>query len=500
MTSVAESAPTGAPQHVRHDNRWIVLAIVCVGQLMVVLDATIVTVALPALQTDLGLSPENLQWVVNAYTLTFGGFLLLGGRLGDILGRRTVFVAGVVVFTLASLLCALSENETHLIVARALQGLGGALLSPAALSIIATEFDGDERAKALSVWGAIAGAGAAVGLLLGGILVEAASWEWIFLINLPIGVAVMAAALKQIAQTRADERPSHDVFGAITATGGLVLLVYGIVEAEHAGWTSGTTLLRGGIAIALLVAFLLIERRHHDPLVPLGIFRVRSVASANTVGLLAFAGIFAQFVFLSLFLQQVRGYSALETGLASLPFSITIVIMAGVASQVVPRIGVRRSAIMGTAIGAVGMVLFALVLDVDVAYFPGIIGPMVLLAIGMAFTFVPLTFLATSRVEPSKAGLASGLFNTTQQVGGALGLAILNTIAIERTARRGEELAGRLASGGNAELLSLEALVDGWSLAYLVGAGFIVLACLAAVLRVHDEDADLSSGAAAVHV
>jgi len=488
------------PAHVRHDNRWLVLAIVCLGQLMVILDATIVNVALPAIQTDLHLSAAGLQWIVNGYTLAFGGFLLLGGRLGDIYGRKVIFIAGVVLFTFASLMNGLATSEAQLVGFRALQGLGGALLSPAALSIITTEFDGPERAKAMSVWGAIAGLGAALGLLLGGALVKYTSWEWIFFVNIPVGALVILAAYTQIQETRAEHRPALDAAGGFTATGGIVALVFAITQTQEHGWTSTIVLASLAVAAVLLVTFWFVERSHHDPLVPLNIFSTRSVASANTVGLLAFAAIFPFFFFLSLFMQQVLQYDALKTGLAFLPFSASIILTAGFASQLVPKIGVRKSAMLGTGAAFFGMVGFGLLLAPDASYFPTILIPMIFLAIGMGFTFVPLTFLATSKVEPSKAGLASGLFNTTQQVGGAFGLAILATIAADHQKGRFLELmkepvVGAAAANPKAtqQIAMAQSYVDGWKLAFLIGAGLIAAAFVAVLVQVHDEDADLEA-------
>lgn len=496
MTSVEGTAPASS----QHDNRWLVLAIVCFGQLMVVLDATIVNVALPAVQRDLNLSDNGLQWIVNAYTLAFGGFLLLGGRLGDIFGQKRVFLAGVVVFTLASLLNGLATNEAQLIAFRGLQGLGGALLSPAALSIITTEFEGPERAKAMSVWGAIAGLGAALGLLLGGVLVKYTSWEWIFFVNVPVGVLVLAAAQRLIAQTRNPDRPAMDLGGAVTATAGLVSLVFAITQTRD-GWGQAVVLGPLAAAVVLLTAFVLIERRHSDPLVPLNIFETRSVRSANLVGLLAFSAIFPFFFFLSLFMQApfALNYDPLETGLAFLPFSFAIIFTAGAASQLVPRIGVRASAAIGTTMAGLGMLLFGLTLDGDASYFPTLLIPMVLLAIGMGMTFVPLTFLATSKVEPSKAGLASGLFNTTQQLGGAIGIAILTTVFLDHAESRAKEIvaAGVKAGGDPQQLLpaaQAQGSIDGWALAFLIGAGLIVIALGAALALVRDSDADLSAG------
>lgn len=497
---------SSAPAHERHENRWLVLAIVCLGQLMVILDATIVNVALPAIQADLKLSPEGLQWVVNGYTLAFGGFLLLGGRLGDIYGRRLTFITGVAIFTIASLLNGFAQSEEWLVGARALQGLGGALLSPAALSIITTEFDGPERAKAMSVWGAIAGLGAALGLLLGGVLVKYTSWEWIFFVNVPVGLAVMAAAWTQIAESRAPERPALDVAGAFTATAGLVILVFGITQTQEKGW--GAPIVIGSVAVAvlLLATFVRVERSHKDPLVPLGIFRTRSVSAANTVAFLAFASIFPFFFFISLFLQQVRGYDALETGLAFLPFSVAIILTATVAAQAVPKIGVRRSAMIGVGMAGIGLALFSQLLSTDLAYLPGVLVPMIFVAIGMGMTFVPLTFLATSKVPASEAGLASGIFNTTQQIGGALGLAVLATLSSDRLTAKLTELAttarvqipaeivNPALLPGAAKAIFGEAAVSGWSLALAVGAGVTFVGFIAAMRLIHDEDADLDSG------
>ncbi|MBO9534166.1 MAG: MFS transporter [Solirubrobacteraceae bacterium] len=501
MSTASDAAPTTSTAS--HDNRWLVLGIVCLGQLMVILDATIVNVALPAIQTDLKLSDTGLQWIVNGYTLAFGGFLLLGGRLGDISGRKKIFVAGVAIFTFASLMNGLAQNEAMLVGFRALQGLGGALLSPAALAIITTEFEGPERAKAMSVWGAIAGLGAALGLLLGGALVEWTSWEWIFLVNVPIGALVIFFALTQIADTRAENAPSHDIMGAITGTGGLVSLVFAITQTQEHGWGSGIVLGFLALAVVLFAIFYFAERGHEDPLVPLNIFQTRSVAAANSVGLLAFAAIFPFFFFLSLFMQQVLQYDALKTGVAFLPFSASIIFTATAASQIVPKMGVRISAMIGTGMGLLGMLGFAVLLDVDSPYFPNILIPMVLLAVGMGFIFVPLTFLATSKVEASKAGLASGLFNTTQQVGGAFGLAILATLATDKTdgAVQGhvqEAIAAGKTPDVAQKLGVAEALVEGWQLAFYIGAALIALSFVAVLLRVHDEDADLD--AELVHV
>ncbi len=341
-------------------NPWLVLALVCMAQFMVILDATIVNVALPSIQADLEMSDADLQWIVNAYTLVFGGFLLLGGRAGDLIGRKKVFLVGVVVFTVASLLNGLAPSSELLIFFRGLQGLGGALIAPAALSIITTTFaEGPERAKAMSVWAAIAVGGAAVGLLLGGILVEAFSWPWIFFVNIPVGIAVFVAALRYVPESK-DERAhkSFDLAGAVTVTAGLIILVYAIVKAQDKGWGSLHTLGIGGIALALLAAFVLIERRSVEPLVRLSIFRVRTVRAANVAMFFVAMGLFAMFFFNTLYLQRVLGYSPLEAGLAFLPFTAGIIVGAGLSQALVPKVGARELPLIGMAMAIAGMLLF----------------------------------------------------------------------------------------------------------------------------------------------
>ena len=333
-------------------NPWLVLVLICFAQFMVVLDATVVNVALPSIQADLGLSEANLQWVVNAYALVFGGFLLLGGRAGDILGRKRLFLGGLVVFTAASLLAGLASSSGMLIGARALQGLGAAFISPAALAIITTTFaEGAERAKALGVWAAIAIGGSAFGLILGGALTQLLSWPWIFFINAPIGIAVFVLALRLVPESRAEEgRRGFDVAGAATATGGLMTLVYAIVQAQQNGWVSAQTVGLFLLAAGLLVAFVMIEQRTKEPLVRLDIFRTRSLTAANAVMLLVASGIFAMFYFNSLYIQRVLGFEPLEAGLAFLPFTAGIMVSAGLASRYAPRVGVRPVAIVGMVV------------------------------------------------------------------------------------------------------------------------------------------------------
>jgi EmrB/QacA subfamily drug resistance transporter len=417
----------------RHVNPWLVLVLVCLAQFMVVLDATVVNVALPSIQADLNMSESELQWVVNAYTLVFGGFLLLGGRAGDLLGRKRIFLAGLVVFTAASLLDGLAPSATWLIMARGIQGLGGALISPAALSIVNTTFESAaDRTKALGVWSAIAAGGGAVGLVIGGFLTEKLSWPWVFYVNVPIGIATFVLAARMIPESKAEgERRAFDVAGAVTVTGGLIALVYAIVRTSVVGWTSSETLLTAGVAAVLLTAFVLIEQRSAAPLVRLDIFKVRTLRAANVALLFVMSGLFAMFFFCSLYNQGVLGYSPIQAGLAFLPFTAGIVIGAGAAQQLVVRLGLRRTALLGLAIATVAIV-WLVRLGVTGHYLPDLLPSILPASIGMGLAFVPLTLLATGGLPDRDAGLASGLFNTSQQIGGALGLAILSTIATSR--------------------------------------------------------------------
>ncbi len=344
---------TAPPPASVHDRRWLALVVVCIAQFMVVLDGTVVNVALPSIQADLGFSASSLQWVVNAYTLAFGGFLLLGGRAADFIGRRRLFVAGVVVFTGASLLNGLANSSEWLIVARALQGLGGAMVSPAALSIVTTTFrEGAERAKALAVWAAIAVGGAAVGLLAGGILTEYLSWEWIFFVNVPIGIAAVLLAFRYVPESKAPGTHGVDVAGAVSVTAGLTLLVYAIVKTQDYGWLSVETIGMGIATIALLTAFVVIEMRSKAPLVRLGIFRIRSLTGANLAMLAVAGGMFAVFYFASIYLQQTLGFSPVQTGLAFLPLTAGIIAFSGVAQQIVGKVGVREVAMVGMGVAA----------------------------------------------------------------------------------------------------------------------------------------------------
>jgi EmrB/QacA subfamily drug resistance transporter len=463
---------------VRHTtNPWVILVLVCIAQFMVVLDATVVNVALPSIQKDLHMSEENLQWVVNAYTLVFGGFLLLGGRAGDLLGRKRLFLFGLVVFTAASLLDGLAVSEGMLIGSRALQGLGAAFISPAALAIVSTTFkEGSDRAKALGVWAAIAIGGSAVGLVLGGALTQTLSWPWIFFINVPVGVVALVLAIRLVPESK-DENAhrSFDVAGAVTVTAGLMALVYAIVQAEQQGWTSAQTIGTFAASILLLASFVVIELRAKAPLVRLSIFRVRSLATANSVMFLVASGLFAMFFFNSLYIQRVLGYGPLEAGLAFLPFTAGIMASAGFASNFAPKLGIRLVSGLGMVVATVGLLLMTRI-PVDGSYVADVLPSLLLVSLGMGAVFVSLTLVATTGLADEDQGLASGLFNTSQQVGGALGLAILSTVA----AGRSVPIDGDAAAG----------LVHGFHYAFAGSAIFLIagLVVMLAMLRAHDVE------------
>ena len=464
-----------------HDvNPWLVLVLVCLAQFMVILDATIVNVALPSIQADLGLSESSLQWIVNAYALLFGGFLLLGGRAGDLIGRKRVFLAGLVLFTTASLLCGLATGETWLIVSRGAQGLGAALVSPAALSIVTTTFrEGAERTKALGVWAAIAVGGGAVGLVVGGMLVEWLSWPWIFFVNVPVGIAAFFFSLRYVPESKDEHaHKSFDLAGAVSVTGGLVALVYGIVRSAEAGWGSAEVLGFLGLAAVLLIAFVVIESRSAEPLVRLSIFTVKTVRAGNVAMFVVAAGLFAMFFFNTLYVQRVLGFSPLEAGFAFVPFTAGVIVGAGLSQRLVPALGAREVPIIGAALGAVGLLTF-LRLTPDSSYVTDLLPGIMLISVGMGLVFVPITLIATSGVPADDAGLASGLFNTSQQIGGALGLAVLSTLATNRTT-------DELSSLGRAPTQAdqADALVSGFHVTWaasailLVASGLLLLALL----------------------
>jgi EmrB/QacA subfamily drug resistance transporter len=481
---MSEIAAARMSSHGHHVNPWLVLVLVCMAQFMVILDATIVNVALPSIQEDLEMSDADLQWVVNAYTLIFGGFLLLGGRAGDLIGRKRIFLVGVVIFSVASLLNGLAPTSEALIVFRGLQGLGAALIAPAALSIITTTFEeGAERTKAMGVWAAIAVGGAAVGLVMGGILTTAFSWPWIFYVNVPVGIAVLIASVRYVPESKDEhEHKSFDLAGAVTVTAGLLALVYGIVKAQEKGWTSLHT---GGfftLAIVLLVAFVVIERRSVEPLVRLEIFRVRTVRAANVVMFLVAAGLFAMFYFTTLYLQRVLGYSALEAGFAFLPFTAGVIVGAGLSQGLVKRLGAREVPLIGMPMAVLGLLLFTR-LQPDGSYVTDLLPGIILASIGMGLTFVPITLIATSGIPHDDAGLASGLYNTSQQVGGALGLAILATLSVEATE---DTLLGLGREPQPAD--QAQALVDGFHVAYLGSAVMIAVGFFALLFLLRRQD------------
>jgi EmrB/QacA subfamily drug resistance transporter len=474
------SAVTGTQDF--QQRRWLALGLLCVAQFVVVLDAAIVNVALPSIGKALDFSQENLSWVVNAYVLTFGGFLLLGGRMADLLGRRRVFIGGLVLFALASLAGGFSQSEGMLIAARAVQGLGAAIVSPAALSIVTTTFrDGAERNRALGVWGAVAGSGGAAGVLLGGVLTDGLGWEWVLWVNVPIGLIAAAIAPSLVAESRShSERRSFDVAGAVTVTAALSILVYALVDATDAGWGSGQTIGLLAVAAVLLAAFVAIELRSDAPVVPFRIFRLRTLTGANVVGLLIGASLFSMFFFISLYMQQVLGYSAIKAGLSYLPLALVIILTAGIASQLVTKIGFKPVMAAGMAFIAAGLIWFGQV-SVGGGFTSDILGPSLLAAIGLGLAFVTSTIAAVSGVEPQEAGLASGLINTSQQVGGALGLAVLATVANSRT----DDL---MADAHGARSALPNALTEGFQSAFLAGAGIALLGLIATLVLIRSAD------------
>jgi len=455
------------------DRRWIALILLCIAQFVVVLDASIVNVALPTIGEALEFSESDLPWVVNAYVLTFGGFLLLGGRMADLLGRRRVFVSGLILFALASLAGGLAANAGQLVAARAVQGLGAAIVSPAALSIVTTTFrDGSERNRALGVWGAVAGSGGAAGVLLGGVLTDGLGWEWVLWVNVPIGLIAAALAPGLIAESRsAGERRHFDVAGAVSVTAGLSTLVFALIDANDAGWGSTQTISLLAISAALIAAFVAIERGSAAPLLPFRIFRIRTLTGANVVGVLVGASLFSMFFFISLYMQQVLGYSAIKAGLSYLPLAVSIILSAGIASQLITRIGFKQVMAAGMALIAAGLIWFSQI-SVQGSFASDILGPSLLAAVGLGFAFVATTIAAVSGVEDREAGLASGLINTSQQIGGALGLAILAAVSISVTGSSRDPAV----------------LTDGFRSAFLTGAGFAVLGLLATLFLIRSRD------------
>ena len=463
------------PMSTTDSRRWFGLALLCSAFFMVILDVAIVNVALPSIQADLDLSPKNLQWVVSAYALTFGGLLLLGGRAADLLGRRRVFVAGVAVFALASLLAGLAPSGALLIVARALQGIGAATMTPAALSILTTTFrEGAERNKALGAWGAVGASGGTIGLLVGGVLTDTVGWEWIFLLNVPVGAAVIALSPMLLDETRAvGIARGFDLAGAATVTAALSLLVYALVDAGTAGWGSARTIGLVSASAVLLAAFAAVERRSSAPLVPFRIFRLSALLGSNVAGVLFGAAVYGMFFVVTLYLQQVLGYSPLAAGFAWLALSLTALVTSVGGAQVVSRIGPRLPLVAGLAVAAVGTWLLSR-LPADAGYVRDLLPALTVSGIGVGLAFVTLSIGALEGVEERDSGLASGLVNTTQQIGGALGVAVLSTIAISRSAE---------IVAAHPTVAPTTALAEGFGDALVAGAAFAAAgAALAAVL------------------
>jgi EmrB/QacA subfamily drug resistance transporter len=457
--------------------KWFALALLCVTQFVVVLDIAVVNVALPSIQTDLGFSQENLQWVISAYSLVFGGFLLLGGRLADILGRRGVFMAGLVIFSVGSLLCGLSWSDESLIAARALQGLGAATITPSALSILTTTFtEGRERNIALGAWGAVGGVGAAAGVLMGGILTDLLSWEWIFFVNVPVGIVALALAPVLLRESRDAHGQSHDVPGAVLVTSGLVLLVLGVTQGRQWEWLSARTIGVFAASAVLLALFALWEQRQREPLVPFSIFRLQTLTAANVAMFIMGTALFSMFLMLTLYMQQVLGYSPIQTGLAYLAVAGTAVIWANVAAAAVNKVGVKPALILGMSLLTVGLVYFTQV-SVGGSYWADLFPGFLVLGLAIPFAFVPITIAALAGTKPQEAGLASGLVNTTQQIGGAVGIAILSTIAVSTT--------DDAVADGTAVPT---ALTDGFVNAFWAGAAIAFVGVLVSIFMVRGRD------------
>ena len=457
--------------------RWMVLGLIVMAQFMVVLDVAIVNVALPSIKTDLHFSQVSLQWVITAYTILFGGVLMLGGRLADLLGRRRLFVIGLTLFTASSLLDGLAWNEASLITFRSLQGLGAALLSPAALSILTTTFrEGRERNLALGIWGAVSGSGGAAGVLLGGALTSGLSWSWIFFINVPVGIAVIAATPFLLRESHAGLTHRHfDIAGAASITGGLMLLVYAMTRAAQHGWGTAESIVLLAASAGLIGAFFAIEARSPAPLLPLRMFRLRTLSGSNVSGLALGGAVFAEFFVLTLYMQQVLHYSALKTGISYISLTLTIVVFSGVAQALVNRVGVRWVLPAGLALSAIALILFAQ-LPVHGSYFSDLFPAFLISGLGLALSFVPMSIGALAGVRESEAGIASGLINTTQQVGGAIGVAVATTIATTFTAHY-------VSSHPGSSPLGAAALTQGFHEAFYVLAGIAAVgAVLAAVM------------------
>jgi EmrB/QacA subfamily drug resistance transporter len=471
--------------HTPDPHRWQALALVCVAMFMTVLDVSIVNVALPSIKNSLHVGESSLQWVLIAYTITFGGLLLLGGRAADLLGRRRMFMIGMALFAAASLACGLAGSIGVLIAARAVQGIGAAIVSPATLSIITTTFDeGAERNKALGIWGAMGGSGAAAGVLFGGILTKYAGWEWVFFVNVPVGVLVLALTRAVVHESRVTGMRGFDIGGATTITGSLALLVYGISKAPDVGWASGRTIGFLIAAAVLFAAFLAIETRHPAPMVPFRIFRTKTVTGANVAGFLLGAVVFANFFLLTLYVQQVLHYSALKTGLTFLATAGTVIPVAGLSQALVTRIGPRPVMAIGLALITGGMLWYSQI-PVHAHFASDLLPGYLMVGVGMAFSFIPMSIAALAGVQPHEAGLASGLINTSQQVGGALGVAIAATVAFTHT--------NTLLHSGH-DFASAQ--TSGFALGFWVIAGFSAVAVVATLVLVRPQEVSAEASVA----
>ena len=464
--------------------RWLTLAVIVAAQFMVVLDVAIVNVALPAIKDDLNFSQESLQWVITAYAIFFGGVLLLGGRLSDLLGRRRLFMVGLTLFTVFSLLDGLSWSEGSLITFRAIQGLGAALLSPAALSILTTTFkEGRERNLALGIWGAASGSGGAAGVLLGGALTSAFSWSWIFFINVPAGALVLAVSPWLLQESRAGLQHRHfDVAGAASITSGLMVLVYAMTRATQHGWATVTTASLLAASAVLILGFLVIETRSKAPLLPMRIFRLRTLTASNASGFLMGTAIFSMFFLLTLYMQQVLHYSALKTGVAYIALTVTIVSFSAVGQALVTRVGIRPILPAGLALSAAALLLFAR-LPVNGHYWTDLFPAFLLSGVGLALAFVPMSIGGLTGVRPADAGIASGLINTTQQIGGAIGVAVATTVATTFTNHYVTGHPGSSVTGG-------AALTHGFQIAFYVLAALAILGALIAALMIESTSAE----------
>jgi EmrB/QacA subfamily drug resistance transporter len=473
--------------HAPDPRRWQALALVCVAFFMTVLDVSIVNVALPSIKTSLNVSENTLQWVLIAYTITFGGLLLLGGRAADLLGRRRMFMIGMAVFSASSLVCGFAGSIGVLIAARAVQGVGAAIISPATLAIITTTFEeGSERNQALGIWGAMGGSGAAAGVLFGGILTKYAGWEWIFFVNVPVGALVLALTRSVVRESRITGLKGFDVAGAATITSSLALLVYAISKAPQVGWGAGRTIGLLLAAAVLLAAFVAIERRQAAPMVPFRIFRVTTVLGANVCGLFLGAVVFSNFFLLTLYVQQVLHYSALKTGLTFLATAGTVIPVAGISQALVTRVGVRPVLTVGLALITGGMLWYTQI-PTHGSFWSALLPGYLLVGVGMAFAFIPMSIAALAGVAPQEAGLASGLINTAQQIGGALGVAIAATVAFTHTTT--------LALSGHSPAQSA---TGGFALGFWVIAGISAASVLACVVLVRGRELAPESLAASV--